>query len=33
MEIMIVGKKKVKREDKKNLNIVYFFTRQKKIVV
>lgn len=29
MEIMIVGKKKVKREDKKNLNIVYFVHKAK----
>lgn len=29
MEIMIVGKKKVMREDKKNLNIVYFVHKAK----
>ena len=29
MELMIVGKKKVKREDKKDLNIVYFVHKAK----
>lgn len=29
MEIMIVGKKKIKREDKKDVNIVYFVHKAK----